>query len=521
MITSHINAPQEKLASHLNDILKPLIQKCPYICKNSANFVQKAKNIQLPPGTKMVSYDAEALFPSVPIADSIQMIKQKLQSDSTLRLRTDLNPTDISDLLTLCLESTNFIFNDRHNTTKDSGPIGLSLMVTVSQLWMIHTMELAIQIAIQKDIPYPDNLEMYVDNSWGTITSRQYLRPGLRSNANVTSPAQAFQDCLSSIHPCVKFTREEEVDGKIAFLDVLINRHDNGSLSTQVYRKETNTNVIIRPNSCHNPATHEATFKGEMCQAMRICASPEQAKKEIDFLLNVYEDNGHDRQKFEKIANSYKPSDKKKQENLFAHLPFHNDESVNNNNNNNNNPSNVNHSNASNDNIELRPFAKIPFIPGGITYQLKRALNKAGCNAHITSGRKLQSILCSRNKSKPDPMQKSGIYQYTCSQHKTHYIGETKRSFKIRDSEHRKAAEQQRWSHSGLTQHMETCKANIEGPTILHNSDDRMKNPKYDLRVREALYIRRNNCGPGRGMNQDYGSYVTSNQWQPVFNRMG
>ena len=52
----------------------------------------------------------------------------------------------------------------------------------------------------------------------------------------------------------------------------------------------------------------------------------------------------------------------------------------------------------------------------------------------------------------------------------------------------RKSAEQQRWSHSGLTQHMETCKAHIEGPVILHNSDDRMKNPKFDLlRVIESL----------------------------------
>ena len=118
-------------------------------------------------------------------------------------------------------------------------------------------------------------------------------------------------------------------------------------------------------------------------------------------------------------------------------------------------------------------------------------------------------------------MDKSGVYQYTCPHHKTHYVGETKRSFRIRDSEHRKAAETERWSHSGLTQHMQHCKANIEGPSILYTSDDRQKNVKQDLRIMEALHIRRLNCGPGRGMNEDMGSYVTTNQWQPVFNRMG
>ena len=45
LITSHINAPQENLASLLNNILKPFIQANPLICKNSFEFVQKAKTI--------------------------------------------------------------------------------------------------------------------------------------------------------------------------------------------------------------------------------------------------------------------------------------------------------------------------------------------------------------------------------------------------------------------------------------------------------------------------------------------
>ena len=529
VITSHINAPQEKISAYLNKILKPLIEKSPYVCKNSTEFVKKLKNLKLPPGSKMLSYDAEALFPSVPINDCISLIEQKLTADSTLKDRTQLSPKDIKDLLQLCLETTDFIFNDRHNTTNDSGPIGLSLMVTVSQLWMVHTIETAIHIAREKNIPHPENLEVYMDDCWGTIASRPILRPGLRSQTNLIDPAEAFNNCLNEVHHRVKFTREEEVDNKIAFLDVLVHRHEDGTLSSQIYRKPTNTNVILKPQSCHDPATHEATFKGEICRATRLCSSPSQVKKEVDFLLNVYEDNGHDRAKYEKIANNYKTPEQRKQEqtvtNLFALLPFHNDNEISSNSSNSSNSSatnsNSSSSSANQDGVSLRPHAKIPFIPGGVTYKLKRALKKAGCNVYITAGQKLQNVLCSRNKSKTDSLDKSGVYKYTCSHHKTNYIGETKRSFRIRDAEHKKAAQQHRWSHSGLTQHMETCNAKIDGPEILHVSDDRQKNPKFDLRVMEALNIRRFNCGPGKGMNEDMGSYVTTNQWQPVFNRMG
>ena len=98
------------------------------------------------------------------------------------------------------------------------------------------------------------------------------------------------------------------------------------------------------------------------------------------------------------------------------------------------------------------------------------------------------------------------------------YIGETARSFKIRHAEHMKAAEQGRWHHSGLTQHMEKCDGQIEGPEILYIANAKSKAKlKRDLRIREALEIQRHNCGPGHGMNEDYGSYVKTNQWGPVF----
>jgi hypothetical protein len=51
--------------------------------------------------------------------------------------------------------------------------------------------------------------------------------------------------------------------------------------------------------------------------------------------------------------------------------------------------------------------------------------------------------------------------------HNVQYVGETARSFETRDKEHRKAAEQGKWAHSGLTQHKQNCMAPIETPEIL------------------------------------------------------
>ena len=77
----------------------------------------------------MVSYDATALFPSVPITDAMKLIHDFLDGDPTLHSRTRLTPTEICDLISLRLSSSDFIYNERYHTQKDSGPIGLSLMV--------------------------------------------------------------------------------------------------------------------------------------------------------------------------------------------------------------------------------------------------------------------------------------------------------------------------------------------------------------------------------------------------------
>ena len=365
-------------------------------------------------------------------------------------------------------------------------------MVRVSQLWMIYTLEKAITIAEERNVAVPQDLEVYMDDCWCHFTSRNFIRPGLRTNNNSTDPAADFNDCLNSVHPRVKFTREEEEDGKIAFLDVLVERQNDGSIATKVYRKPSNTNIILKPNSCHDPAIHIATFKGEICRATRICSSPQQLQEEIKYILDIYEDNGHNRSQLEKIAQDYKPEEnrmRKQQQqqqqqqrqqqttqppphqqqeldklNLFALLPLHGDmgeeaHKV---------LANITDiTNSSNDGIHLRPNAKIPFIPGGVTYKLKRALKKAGCNAYVTAGQKLQNVLCSKNKSKPDPLKRKGVYKYNCTPCKKSYVGETARSFQIRHCEHMKGADTGKWSHSGLTQHMQHCDGPIEGPEPL------------------------------------------------------
>ena len=63
---------------------------------------------------------------------------------------------------------------------------------------------------------------------------------------------QDFLDHLNNQHERIKFTIEYEVDRSIPFLDTEVTIDSNGSISTNVYRKQTHTNQYLDFRSNHH-----------------------------------------------------------------------------------------------------------------------------------------------------------------------------------------------------------------------------------------------------------------------------
>ena len=66
-----------------------------------------------------------------------------------------------------------------------------------------------------------------------------------------------------------------------------------------------------------------------------------------------------------------------------------------------------------------------------------------------------------------------------------------------------KAITQEKWSHSGISQHYQHCthKPSNDNFSVVKNMQGKNKKLlSYDMRIREALEIRRHNSGPGGGL---------------------
>ena len=42
----------------------------------------------------------------------------------------------------------------------------------------------------------------------------------------------------------------------------------------------------------------------------------------------------------------------------------------------------------------------------------------------------------------------------------------------------------------------------------------------YNIKIREAMEIRRHNSRPRKGLNEDMGAYIRTNMWDPVLNKI-
>ena len=66
------------VAKELAIILKPLVGKSTHHINSTQDFVEQVKHITLAPGECLSSYDVSALFTSVPVDQSLNIIKDLL-----------------------------------------------------------------------------------------------------------------------------------------------------------------------------------------------------------------------------------------------------------------------------------------------------------------------------------------------------------------------------------------------------------------------------------------------------------
>ena len=84
---------------------------------------------------------------------------------------------------------------------------------------------------------------------------------------------EPFHELLNSINANIQFTVERESGGQLPFLDVLLTREEDGTISTSVYRKATHTDQYLAFDSQHPTVHKRAVVRSLMCRAETLSSS--------------------------------------------------------------------------------------------------------------------------------------------------------------------------------------------------------------------------------------------------------
>ena len=431
-IVAAIGSPTHQLARELARILSPLAGKSTSHVRNSADFVNQIHQISLEETDVMASFDVVSLFTRVPVDEALLVISKRLQQDDTLKDRTSIPIPNLCALVELCLKSTYFQFGESYYEQVEGAAMGSPLSPIVANIFMEDLETQALETAAWK----PKMWRRYVDDVLVVWPHGDQL-------------LQEFHQHLNKQNLSIQFTVERESEGKIAFLDVQLEKR-GPKIVTSVFRKKTHTDRYL-----HFDSNHPARVKRGIIQCLR-----HRAEKVCDGSTR-WPEIGHLRQVFK--ANGYPDAVVKK--NLRARPTP---------------------ANSSQTNQPAPKLLRLPYIPE-LSERIERVCRPLGVKTVCKSRGTLRNSLVRVKQPREDKKKKGVIYEVPCQDCECVYIGETSRTLEKRLSEHKNAVKKHD-TKNGIAVHSWANQHQVDWEAAKTRE---VEGNYWRRRVLEALHIHR------------------------------
>ena len=428
-IVSFFSSPTYQLSKHLSMILAPLIGNSDSHVQNSRRFSSFMASQILSPDDVLVSFDVVSLFTNVPVNLAIDVAHRRLRANDSLPSRTNLSVVELIQLLEFCLNATYLSFRGQVFQQTYGTAMGSPVSVSVANIVMEDVEERALS-SYEIQLPF---WKRYVDDIC-TVVPKQRVQHLLQH--------------LNGIEETIQFTVELESNGCLPFLDVLLRRRPDGSISTSVYRKDTHTDKYLDFSS-HHPLSHKIAVVRTLCSRAETHSSLASSRlDELNHVSSALRLNGYP------LA-------------FVSH-----------------------HSSRLHPQIPVPPTWKstvvLPYVRG-LSESLRRILVDMEIRVSFKPLLTIRHLVSSPKDRTPD-LHKSGVvYKIPCAACPTAYIGQTGRRLCQRLGEHKRAVKDADFNSSALAEHAWT-----EGHPVDWQSVSVLSScPDYHYRlVKEAILIR-------------------------------
>ena len=432
-----INTPEYKLARHLDNDIKPHVPT-KYSISSNSEFLKRLKEFEIREEDLCMSFDIVSLFTNVPLEETISIIANNMYPD-------DANIKERSSMMILLKSATGGIFTHRGQLyqQKDGVSMGNPLAPTLANYFLGYLEKSLFHDHNDSD---PAFYVRYVDDVFVVFRKGVNFIP--------------FYERLNNLHKNIKFTYE--VGGnQMPFLDIAVTLSSSG-LKTTVYRKKTDTNVLLNYKAVAPNNWKKGLIKCFLHRAQTVCSDNDLLEKEMENLKTIFFKNGYPENFFLKVKTEFlnsKPKSTEQQEKSKK---------------------------------EKKPIVKIPYVGKTSTLfarRLKKLLAKENYPDFqvIYETTKIQESFKLKDDHPKEILSKI-VYRFTCSgDPNVHYIGHTGRSLRERFLEHIRGG-------SAISDHITVCNdCSTKGVRLDNFEIVKRCRTKTESLIYEALLIKQGN----------------------------
>ena len=234
------SCPTHRISNLMDILLQPFLKKITSYVKDNIHFLNMLPNNTIP-NSILATFDVTNLYSNIPYELGKEAINFWLDKHPEI-LNSRFNKDFIMDALDLILNKNTFQFDNRYYIqvigtamgTK-AAPSYATLTLAFLEEKLYNTMEnkygqATLQEFKQSWKRYLDDCFVIWNKSWGNI--------------------EKFHSILQNLHQNIKFTMEQHPH-QIPFLDIIIIKNELGSISTDIYRKPTDTQLYLHFTSSH------------------------------------------------------------------------------------------------------------------------------------------------------------------------------------------------------------------------------------------------------------------------------
>jgi hypothetical protein len=407
--------------------------------KNSFEAAEKLSSEEISEDEQLISFDVEALYPSVPVDESIGLFSDWINEQDI----SDVDAQLYVNLLRLVMQQRWLEFEGKIYKQKEGLFIGNALSPILAEIFMGKLEEKA-----KEHSWFPRTWYRYVDDVIAVVKTGE--------ETNILNE-------LNKRHEAIKFTLEVEEAGSLPFLDLRLIR-ENGKISFDIYRKPTDAPLCI-PRSSHHPWKYKvAAFESALFRMWNLPLTGERRQKELEYIVRMAQINGYDKKLVMKLNKKHKM--RRERRDCTSLKPIHKSSRT----------------SRTNDQKFDRRLVTIPYY-SRMTNCLSNKLRTNGVNSIYQSKGSLKCLI-GKVKKKRSRIESSGIYNIECEDCEGNYIGQTKRRIETREKEHARAITLKQPTKSALAEHCLDEGHNKGVCKVLKE----VRNP-FHLDAWESLYI--------------------------------